>query len=124
EMVDTSNPPDSNSGFFNDHKIKPNITVYLDKKPSNDSLCCSCDMETFIEVKLDPDCDGFGLDIDKLEKDTGLARDMRGQLITYLNAMQASQYRTHGFSVLLLGKKYWLLHHTHSGIEITTPFSY
>ncbi|KAE9385890.1 hypothetical protein BT96DRAFT_744542, partial [Gymnopus androsaceus JB14] len=124
ELVNTSNLPDPESGFFNNHKIKPNITVYSNRKPSNDNLCRSCNMETFIEVKVDADCDGFDLDIDGLEKNTGLARDTRGQLVTYFNAMQASQYRTHGFGVLLFGRQCRLLRHTRSGIEVTTPFSY
>jgi hypothetical protein len=44
-------------------------------------------METFIEFKPNTVADGFGDVIEALEKDTGDARDTRGQLITYLKPL-------------------------------------
>ncbi|KAE9385819.1 hypothetical protein BT96DRAFT_840232, partial [Gymnopus androsaceus JB14] len=127
-MIDTSASPDPDSGFLSDHRIKPDISVYSDGKPSNNNLCRSCDMETFLELKLNTNSDGFCLDKGPdgvfVEKEGGIARDTRGQLVTYLNAMQASQFRTHGFGVLILGKKCRLLRHTHSAIEVSTRFDY
>jgi hypothetical protein len=55
---------------------------------------------------------------------SGDSRDTRGQLITYLNAMQATQYRTHGFGVLIVKDECRLLRHTRSGIETTRLFNY
>ncbi|KAJ3996310.1 hypothetical protein F5050DRAFT_1807867 [Lentinula boryana] len=128
-MINTSTSPDPDSGFFDDHKIKPDITVYSDRKPSNNNPCRACDMETFLELKVDVQSDGFHLDNSdplniSFEKDGGESRDTRGQLVTYLNAMQASQFRTHGFGVLILGNKCRLLRHTRSGIEVTSRFAY
>ncbi|KAJ3734711.1 hypothetical protein DFJ43DRAFT_1061268 [Lentinula guzmanii] len=128
-MINTSTKPDPDSGFFDGHKIKPDITVYSDRKPSNDNPCRACDMETFLELKVDVQSDGFHLDKSdplniSFEKDGGDSRDTRGQLVTYLNAMQASQFRTHEFGVLILGNKCRLLRHTRSGIEVTTRFAY
>ncbi|KAJ3799518.1 hypothetical protein GGU11DRAFT_743304 [Lentinula aff. detonsa] len=128
-MINTSTNPDPDSGFLDGHKIKPDITVYSDRKPSNDNPCRACDMETFLELKVDVQRDGFYLDKSdplniSFEKNGGESRDTRGQLVTYLNAMQASQFRTHGFGVLILGNKCRLLRHTRSGIEVTSRFAY
>ncbi|KAE9392052.1 hypothetical protein BT96DRAFT_1000753 [Gymnopus androsaceus JB14] len=128
-MVNTSASLDPDSGFFNDHRIKPDISVYSDGKPSNNNLCRSCDMDTFLELEVDAEIDRFLLDKSNptdtsLERDGGVARDMRGQLVTYLNAMQVLHFRTHGFGVLILRKKCRLLCHTHSGIEVTAQFDY
>lgn len=123
-IVNTSNLPDPDSAFFMDHQVKPDLTVYSDKEPSNKNLCRVRDMETFIEFKLNKAADGFTDVIETLEKDSGDARDTRGQLITYLNSMQAAQYRTHGFGVLIAKNTCRLLRHTNSGIEVTRSFNY
>lgn len=122
--MNTSDTPDPDSGFFDGHCIKPDITLYSTKKASNKHKCRACDMETFIEIKYEEKHDGFDDDIEELEKLAGDPRDTRGQLVTYLNAMQASQYRTHGFGVVIAGKRCHLLRHTHSGIEVTARFNY
>ncbi|KAK0209752.1 hypothetical protein IW262DRAFT_502167 [Armillaria fumosa] len=124
EIVDTSNSPDPDSAFFMDHQVKPDLTVYSDKEPSNKNRCRVCDMETFIELKLAPSADPFMDDVEKPEKDSADARDTRGQLVTYLNAMQAAQHRTHGFGVFIAHRTCRLLRHTHSGIVVTTKFDY
>ncbi|KAK0436369.1 hypothetical protein EV421DRAFT_2038713 [Armillaria borealis] len=98
EIIDTSNSPDPHSTFFMDHQVKPDLTVYSDKEPSNKNRCRVCDMETFIKLKLASSADPFTDDAEKPEKDSADARDTRGQLVTYLNAMQAAQHRTHGFA--------------------------
>lgn len=102
-----------------DHQVKPDLTVYSDKEPSNKDRCRVCDMETFIELKLASLADPFTDDAEKLEKDSADACDTRSQLVTYLNAMQAAQHRTHGFGVHRTCR---LLRHTHSGIVVTTQF--
>ena len=123
-IVNTSNSPDPDSAFFMDHQVKPDLTVYSDKEPSNKNRCRVRNMETFIEFKLDTAADGFRDEIEALEKDTGDARDTHGQLITYLNSMQAAQYRTQGFGVLIAKDTCRLLRHTNSGIEVTQSFKY
>jgi hypothetical protein len=107
-----------------DHQVKPDLSVYSDKEPSNENLCRVRDMETFVELKLNKAADGFTDIVETLEKDTGDARDTRGQLTTYLNCMQVAQHRTHGFGVLIAKDTCRLLRHTHSGIEVTQSFNY
>jgi hypothetical protein len=94
-IANTSNSPDA--AFFMDRQVRPNLTVYSDKEPSIKNQCRVCDLETFVEFKLNTAVDRFTVVIEGLEKDTGDARYTHGQLITYLNSMQAAQYRTHGF---------------------------
>ena len=106
------------------HQVKPDLTVYSDKEASSKSLCRVRDMETFLEFKLSDTANGFTDVIEELEKDTGDARDTRGQLITYLNCMQAAQHRTHGFGVLIVKNTCRLLRHTQSCIEVTQSFNY
>lgn len=81
-------------------------------------------METFIELKTQDAADPFGDTLETLEKPSGDARDTRGQVTTYLNAMQAMQHRTHSFGVLIVRDQCRLLRHTRSGIEATTKFDY
>ena len=80
--------------------------------------------ETFMVFKLNTTADGFTDVKEALEKDTGNARDTRGQLITSLNSMQAAQHRTHGFGVLIAKNTCRLLRHTNSGIRVTQSFNY
>ncbi|KAF9021834.1 hypothetical protein BDZ89DRAFT_1071147 [Hymenopellis radicata] len=125
EMVDTSSTEDPLSGFFLSHKVKPDISVYSPDHPrSNDNPCRACDMETFIECKVHTPFEPFTDKKGSLERNAGDARESRGQLITYLNAVQAAQYRTHCFGVFILGATCRLLRHTHSGIEFTKSFDY
>ncbi|KAJ7701667.1 hypothetical protein B0H14DRAFT_2416908, partial [Mycena olivaceomarginata] len=102
---------------------KPDISVYSDQQPSNENLCRACDMECFLELKTDPQDDPFA-DTGTLGKESARARDSRGQIITYLNAIQASQYRTHVFGVIMVKNKCRLLRPTRSGIEVTSSFDY
>jgi hypothetical protein len=108
-----------------EHCIKPDITVYSNEgEPSNDNLCRAADMDTFLEVKPHHFHEPFGNKADELEKTSGYARDTRGQLATYLNAMKAAQYRTHSFGVIIVGSTCRLLRHTQSGTEVTPSFDY
>lgn len=124
-MEGTSNPPDLHSEFFNNDR-KPDITVYSDPPPSNDN---SCDIESFLELKPDLDSDGFEVlrgesnQVLSVEKDTFVGRDTRGQLVTYLNATHASQYRTHSFGILILASQ-CRFRLTRSRIEVTQRFDY
>lgn len=81
-------------------------------------------METFIELKVFLRDEPFSDEPNDLEKPSGNSCESRGQLITYLNAMQAAQYRTHSFGVFILGDTCRLLRHTLSGIEFTKSFKY
>ncbi|KAK6971443.1 hypothetical protein R3P38DRAFT_2390421, partial [Favolaschia claudopus] len=112
-------------GFFSGSVcIKPDISCYSDKTPSNANLCRACDMELFVEVKIsqdDPFSDKIG---EALEKDTIQARNTRGQIITYLTAMMASQYCTQTFGVIIIKIKCRLLRLTRSGVDASRAFDY
>ncbi|KAJ6458622.1 hypothetical protein C8R47DRAFT_1244930 [Mycena vitilis] len=106
-----------------DLQIKPDITLYADAAASNDNVCRATDMELFIELKTEPLDDPFS-DTGDFEAPSAAARDSRGQLIAYLNAMQASRYRTHSFGVIIIREKCRLLRLTRSGLEATTAFDH
>ncbi|KAJ6458626.1 hypothetical protein C8R47DRAFT_146138 [Mycena vitilis] len=120
-FVDTSDSPDPDSAFIMDLQIKPDITLYADAAASNENVCRATDMELFVEIKTEPLDDPFS-DTGDFEVSSAAARDSRGQLITYLNAMQASRYRTHSFGVIIVRNKCRLLRLTRSGLEATTAF--
>ncbi|KAJ7682265.1 hypothetical protein DFH06DRAFT_1464038 [Mycena polygramma] len=126
-FVDTSDSPDPDSAFIMDLQIKPDITLYADAAASNENVCRATDMELFVEIKtepLDEPLDDPFSDTGNFEAPSAAARDSRGQLITYLNAMQASRYRTHSFGVIIIQEKCRLLRLTRSGLEATTAFDY
>ncbi|KIY65152.1 hypothetical protein CYLTODRAFT_412800 [Cylindrobasidium torrendii FP15055 ss-10] len=66
---------------------------------------------------------GFGAGHSQLKSPTQEARDTRGQLVSYLNAMQANQYRTHGFGIFIVKNHCRILRHTRCGIEVTNAFN-
>ncbi|KAJ7276092.1 hypothetical protein B0H12DRAFT_2740 [Mycena haematopus] len=122
--VDTSNSTDPNPNVFMGHSISPDISIYSDKTPSNSNLCRASDMDSFIELKASRAYEPFGSTTDKLEKPSGYARDTRGQLATYFAAIQATQFRTHTFGVIVVEDTCRLLRHTRSGTTITRSFKY
>ncbi|KAK6981372.1 hypothetical protein R3P38DRAFT_3463671 [Favolaschia claudopus] len=125
KLVDTHNHEDPDSGFFFAHCVKPDISCYSGQRPSNGNLCRACDMELFIEVKIRPQDDPFSdRDPTAPERNTVSGRSSRGQVIAYLNAMMASQYRTQSFGVLILKDGCRLLRLTRSGVDATTIFDY
>ncbi|KAJ7110061.1 hypothetical protein C8R44DRAFT_986054 [Mycena epipterygia] len=124
-LVSTSEHLDPDSKFILDTAVKPDITLYGPDPPSNSNVCRSCDTECFLELKTDPQDDPFAdTDLVVVEKSTPNARDTRGQIISYLNAMQASQLRTHSFGAVLIKNKCRLLRLTRSGLEVTRLFDY
>ncbi|KAJ7508413.1 hypothetical protein B0H11DRAFT_2184889 [Mycena galericulata] len=123
KLENTSDSADPDSAFILDQLVKPDISLYSDEQPSNGNLCRACDMECFLELKTDLLDDPFA-DTGTREKDSARARDSRGQLITYLNAIQASQFRTYVFGVIVVKNKCRLLRLTRSGIEVTSSFDY
>ncbi|KAJ7755947.1 hypothetical protein B0H16DRAFT_1827966 [Mycena metata] len=122
-VVDTSDHADPDSGFILDQTVKPDLSIYDDRPPSNTNLCRACDMECFLELKTEPADDPFA-DQAPRERTALSAEYTRGQVITYLNAIQASQFRTHSFGVVIVKDKCRLLRLTKSGIEVTSAFNY
>jgi hypothetical protein len=124
-LVNTSATPDPNSTAFLGRQVKPDISCYSKTAPAGSCITRAHDMETFIELKNrevdEPYCDD---DNALFERDTMDARDTRGQLTTYLNAIQSTQHRTHTFGVFINGHLCRLLRHTRSCTSVTEAFDY
>jgi hypothetical protein len=124
-LVNTSATSDPHSTAFLRRQIKPDVSCYSKTAPAGSCITRAHDMETFIELKNreidEPYCD----DVDApFERDTMDARDTRGQLTTYLNAIQATQHRTHTFGVYINQRVCRLLCHTRSCTVVTEAFDY
>jgi hypothetical protein len=95
-LVDTSGTPDPDSTAFLGRQVKPDISCYSKPPPPGACITRARDMETFIEIKNreidEPYCDHVNK---PFEHDTKDSRDTCGQLAAYLNAIQATQNRTH-----------------------------
>ncbi|KAJ7639150.1 hypothetical protein FB45DRAFT_739927 [Roridomyces roridus] len=124
-FVNTSAHLDPDSKFLLNTPVKPDIALYGSTPPSNDNVCRSCDAELFIEVKTDPADDPFeDTDNGVVPRSSARGRDTRGQVITYLNAIQASQLRTHSFGALIIADRCRLFRLTRSAMEVTELFDY
>ncbi|KAJ7835737.1 hypothetical protein B0H14DRAFT_2795391 [Mycena olivaceomarginata] len=118
-FVNTSTHLDPDSKFLLNTPVKPDIALYGSGPPSNDNMCRSCDAELFIELKTDPADDPFeDTDNGVVPRSSARGRDTRGQVITYLNAIQASQLRTHSFGALIIAN------HCRLAMEVTKLFDY
>ncbi|KAJ7745752.1 hypothetical protein B0H16DRAFT_1558096 [Mycena metata] len=114
-LVNTSAHLDPNSKFIQNTPVKPDIALYGPTPPSSENVCPETDTADDAFEHTD---DGV------IPKLTTRGRDTRGQIITYLNAIQASQLRTHSFGVLIIADRCRLLRLTRSGIEVTELFDY
>ncbi|KAJ7042574.1 hypothetical protein C8F04DRAFT_1176207 [Mycena alexandri] len=124
-FVNTSAHLDPDSKFLLNTPVKPDIALYGSSTPSNENVCRSCDAELFLELKTDLADDPFddtpgGV----VPRSSARGRDTRGQVITYLNAMQAAQLRTHSFGALIIANRCRLFRLTRSGMEVTELFDY
>lgn len=89
-------------------------------------------MTGFGELKNDPRYESFALEqplysIDAthpFEHDTSTARDTRGQLTIYANAIQAAQFRTYSFSFFINKSNCRLIHWSRSCAIVTEEFNY
>ncbi|KAF8972155.1 hypothetical protein BDZ97DRAFT_1650153, partial [Flammula alnicola] len=89
-------------------------------------------MTGYGELKNDVSYEPFTLDqplysIDAkhpFEWDTMQARDTRGQLTVYANAIQATQFRTHSFSFFINKTSCRLIHWSRSCAIVTEAFDY
>ena len=124
-VVDSSRTPDPDSTAYLGRQVKPDISCYSRPAPPGSCITRAHDMETFIELKNreidEPYCDNIN---EPFEHDTMDSRDTRGQLASYLNAVQATQNQTHAFGVFINRHLCRLLHHTRSCTVVTKLFNY
>lgn len=87
-------------------------------------------MELFAEFKFDESADPFTDSEDPLqppdhfERDTDPAQLLRGQLASYVAALSGSQFRVHGFTILIRGKLARLMHWDRNGAVVSRAFNY
>lgn len=127
ELVNTSmhSDPDTRH-LFTRTEVKPDMALYKQTPRTGGKICNAATAEQFGKFKLLPDTEPFRWEGGKgpFERDTQRAKDTRGQLTTYLNAIQALQQRTRVFSFHI--RKEWcrLLVHSRAGTLVTSLFNW
>ncbi|KAJ3503931.1 hypothetical protein NLJ89_g8210 [Agrocybe chaxingu] len=127
-LVNTAGVADPESGALLNRSIKPDISYYKKSRtpPPDSCITRARDMITFLELKV--------RDVDEpfdtrrtggpFERAANNARDTRGQLTVYANAIQAMQFRTHAFAVYINKARCRFMRFTRSGAVVTAPFDY
>lgn len=119
-------------------QIKPDVTLYAQPREATDPVTQASKAECFGEFKISAIDEPFRMEsVDNsadpvfrdhkdnpFERAPASARDTRGQLALYINAIQASQQRTHVFSFYIRKNLCRLLHHTRVGTAVTPLFDY
>ncbi|CAA7265129.1 unnamed protein product [Cyclocybe aegerita] len=127
ELLNTSGVEDPDSGVFSGRRIKPDISCYKNEcVPVADSCITQAHlMSTCIEVKNNYEDEPFTLKKnEEFEVDTSSARDTRGQLTVYANAIQALQSRTHTLTIFINKSRCRLMHWSKSCTVVTDAFDY
>ncbi|KAF5377728.1 hypothetical protein D9757_009366 [Collybiopsis confluens] len=127
QFVNTSSHLDISSGaaqFFGGSEIKPDMGLYS-KARRNKPPTDASEAELFGEFKVKAADDPFP-DPAKIaaEDEKALARDTRGQITLYINAIQATQHRTRVFFFFILGDQCRLFCHSRAGTQYTQLFKY
>ena len=126
---DTSHSSDR---AFSEHSVSfsPDCTVY-DQEHKNITQTNSSISDIYIEFKLKAEEDAFITNIsdkpsvsDSLMNQTTRGVSTAGQITTYAALQLESQYRTHVFSVLILGDYARLIRWDRSGAIVTAPIRY
>ncbi|KAF5367810.1 hypothetical protein D9757_010322 [Collybiopsis confluens] len=145
-LVNSSKSPDVSPAvqFFGGTGIKPDMALY--ESPPRGSKTDSSVAELFGEFKVKPVDDPFYRrppkakkskaeeskagqtekvnQEPKKEQEPRTARDTRGQITLYINAIQASQYRSRVFLFFIIGDKCRLFCHSRAGTQYTDAFYY
>lgn len=119
-FINTSNHCDTSflAKYFSLSAIKPDIGLYETSKYNPDSTTNSASAELFGEFKVKKHDNTF-----PAEPPPQSAKDTRGQITLYLNAIQASQQRTRVFLFFILGDQCRLFH-SRAGTQYTDPFNH
>lgn len=128
-LVNTSQHVDPEaSRFFTHSEIKPDMALYRRCHWNEQKICDASAAEQFGEFKLDPDDEPFRWDEKPsdaaFERPTTRARETRGQLTVYLNAIQVLQQRTRVFSFYVRENWCRLLLQARSGITVSSLFDW
>jgi Fungal protein kinase len=115
-------------------RVKPDIGIYANEDLPKDGECVTQAklMLGSGELKNDSIHEPFALNQPRysigakhpFERDTVSARDSRGQITLYANAIQATQFRTHSFSFFINKTDCRLIHWSRSCAIVTDEFNY
>lgn len=124
-LVNTSNHVDpATSTIFGERSIKPDVGLYPPGRRGNEITDAS-EAELFGEFKISVEDEPFRVKADRnlpFQVDTPTARDTRGQIALYINAIQATQQRTRVFFFYIRANLYRLFCHSHAGTLVTPLF--
>ncbi|CAA7260739.1 unnamed protein product [Cyclocybe aegerita] len=125
-LVNTSAVEDKGTRALLHRSVKPDISCYKsDEVPAGPDITCARSMLSYIELKNHEHDEPFGVaSKDPIERTSDGARDTRGQLATYANAIQATQFRTHVLSVVINRSRCRFIHWTRSCAIVTEGFDY
>ncbi|KAF5376768.1 hypothetical protein D9757_003152 [Collybiopsis confluens] len=124
-LIDTSKSADVSPAvqFFSGSGIKPDMGLYAGKRGPKQKVTDASAVDVFGEFKIDDVDDPFY--VHKVHSsDTATARDTRGQIVLYINAIQATQPRTRVFFFFILRDQCRLFCHSRAGSLYTDPFNY
>ncbi|KAF5383350.1 hypothetical protein D9757_008377 [Collybiopsis confluens] len=124
-LIDTSKSADVSPAvqFFSGSGIKPDMGLYAGKRRPKQKVTDASAVDVFGEFKIDDVDDPFY--VHKVRSsDTATARDTRGQIALYINAIQATQQRTRVFFFFILRDRCRLFCHSRAGSLYTDPFNY
>ncbi|KAI5120905.1 hypothetical protein M0805_003005, partial [Coniferiporia weirii] len=111
--------------WVNDH-LKPDVSVY--RKGSATNRTRFSEMELFIEFKpqsLDDPFEGSSTTPEEsFVKTTSTAQHIIGQMVSYVVAQLGSGFRTHTFSVLVVGDIARLIRWDRAGAIVSEPIEY
>ncbi|KAJ3506069.1 hypothetical protein NLJ89_g7078 [Agrocybe chaxingu] len=124
-LVNTSAVEDTDAGDLLHRSVKPDISCYKSDEVPSPSITRARNMLSYIELKNHEHDEPFGVaEKDPIERGSKGARDTRGQLATYANAIQATQFRTHVLSVVINRSRCRFIHWTRSCAIVTEGFDY
>lgn len=130
-LVNTSSHTDpSTAGIFGEREIKPDIGLYSSKRKGK-PITQASEAELFGEFKVAKEDEPFRVEVPgknnrnrPLEVDSLSARDTRGQIALYINAIQATQQRTRVFFFYIRANGCRLFCHSRTGTLLTPLFDY
>jgi len=123
-VVNSSEFPDSNPLLKFPFNVKPDVSIYAGKASVPTDLSSA---EIFIEFKRQAKDDPF-CDVDNNHKtiicSSKNANDTLGQITAYAAVQLAAQFRTHAYSVFILGCNARILHWDRSGTIVMEAFEF
>ncbi|KAH8913901.1 hypothetical protein BT69DRAFT_64373, partial [Atractiella rhizophila] len=120
--VDTSTLPDKTiHPVYNYSAVKPDLVLY-----SADAVAVEGnsmrDVDMFAELKTEKITDSFESKRSPFERDSKVAREIRGQITVYNTVIQTLQHRTRVFSFSLHGAVARLIVHSRAGSKVSQRF--